>query len=334
MSKKALIFWPRLDCTFKEGPCDSSYPFNPSDLPPIRKWWHQFLLMLEQGLIATGHEIVVVHKPLWQMKPEDAIEHSPDIVYVPHRLPEHFPLPKTMNPRYYMQTVLPWLFSVSPHGWGARLEPAVRDRVLNSDRVPMADAGAIIRKCQQFGLSKFPQAKRQQYPDTNYILFVCQLPHDDTIRYFSEISVIDALARTSEIARQAGVPLVVKGHIANPASQLPLMHYAQTRGHKYILGEWNILDLMQNARAVFSVNSGTTIEAMAMGKLVYRFGDAEYNYVVPSALYETLTPEVVHTITQSDYRIDFGQAYSKWLDSWYSLCMDTSNGEGCHGLRF
>lgn len=355
---KVLIYWPRLDCTFKEGHCPSVHA-KVSELPPIRQWWHLFLTQLAQDHQSIGHEVVIIKKPLWQMKPEDADEYKPHITYVPHRLPEHFPLPEAYGARYYMQTVLPWLFSVSPNGWGARLAPEIERRInvksisnimASSDQdfsdvvetdlkfdLHAPDFGVdsvkLIRTAQALGHTKFPQVARRLFPDKDYLLFVCQLPHDDTIRYFSKISVIDALAKTSDIAREVGVPLIVKGHVANPDSQKPLLEFARSRGHQCFLNEYHILDLIEPARAVFSVNSGTTIEAMAMGKMVWRFGDAEYNYVVPSALDDDLRPNIVHFLKNQDYKIDLSVVYESWLNTWYHFCFDASNAKGPDALR-
>lgn len=333
MSKKALIFWPRLDCTFKEGPC-GSHEIPIGDLPVVRQWWHQFLSMLAGDLVAMKYEVHIIKKPLWQMKPEDADEYKPDFTYVPHRLPEHFPLPEAYGPRYYMQTVLPWLFSISPHGWGARLEPEIRGLIDRTD-LPHSDALKIIRQYQVLGFSKFPQAPSRPYPKKDYALFVCQLPHDDTIKYFSDVSVFEALERTSDLARAADVPLIVKGHIANPASQRQLLDFAKALGHTTHLDEWNIIDLMRNARAVFSVNSGTTIEAMAMGKLVFRYGEAEYNMVVPKVpqpMDGQAYQHAIHQLLRHDHTSDLSIAYKKWLDTWYKVCYDASNARGGSGL--
>lgn len=320
---KVVIIWPRMDCTFKEGPVPHADYDRRSmqGLPEIRQHWVRFLTRLEEFHFQRDDDVQIIYKPLWQVKPEDVPEC--DVVYVPHRLPETFAVPTAKRTFYYMQTVLPWLFTVSEQGWGARVKNEIYKRT--DGRV--FDTTSLLehlQKQQKQGKSKFQQPRRREFNCKGYVLFVCQLPHDDTIKYFSQVEVLDALSRTSSLCKDANVPLIVKGHIANPGSQVALREFALAAGHTWFLDDYNIFDLMQNASCVASVNSGSMIEAMIMGKNVLTFGDSEYRPVVidvSRVQTEALIDHLPKFVDRRDEMVD------DWLSRWYDFCCNTADNE-------
>ena len=107
------IYMPRLDVTFKEGPV----PETRSPIPPIREHWLKFLQELQNRHLALNHETRVLEVPLWQITPSLVADSSQmaDIIYIPHKMRENWWLDERV--RYYMQMVIPNIFSIDTHGW-------------------------------------------------------------------------------------------------------------------------------------------------------------------------------------------------------------------------
>ena len=109
------IYMPRLDVTFKEGPV----PETRSPIPPIREHWLKFLQELQNRHLALNHETRVLEVPLWQITPDVVADNSQmaDRIYIPHKMRENWWLDERVH--YYMQMVIPNIFSIDNKGWCA-----------------------------------------------------------------------------------------------------------------------------------------------------------------------------------------------------------------------
>jgi hypothetical protein len=113
------IYIPRLDVMFKRGPV----PEQRGSIAPIRMHWDRFIRHLARLWSTSGHSVKIIEHPLWQITPE-LVEYdskSADLIYIPHKSVDNWLTSDNMQYkiRYYMQMVIPEIFSIDPVGWCA-----------------------------------------------------------------------------------------------------------------------------------------------------------------------------------------------------------------------
>jgi len=284
--EKVLIFKPRLDIMFKKGPV----PKERGSIEPIRMHWKRFVDKLASIEEEKGNIVKVLELPNWQFTPELVVTMKPDKVYIPHKQSHQFPVDKKYNPQYYMQMVFPWLFQIDPKGWGP-----------DASVWPIQPEDSHVERFMELqerlnkGESKFPQPKMDGYNGPNtfehkgYVFFPCQIPHDETIRFHSDVSVAQALQCTIDFCESRGLELIIKGHPVNPGSMKELREI----GKGYLWADnVNINDLIANSAMVCMVNSGVGMEAILHSKPVCAYGRADYSAVV----YDCSNLDTAHNI--------------------------------------
>lgn len=274
---RALIARPRLDCSFKKGavPATEGPPLN-----NVLALFGTFLDNLETHFQSQGWEVVNDKRPLWQFE-LDEIQRSArtfDLVLFPHKLAKQFPIGP--NALYYKTTPIPEFLTVDHQGWGASLSflPA------KPEASPQAEA--FYDELQQrvtTNQSVFAQPAQAALPDSDYLLFVCQVPHDETIIFHSDVKVEEALAAVIAYANAKGEKLIVKGHPANRKAMAQFKAMTEESKTGIWVDDVSIHSCLAGARRVFMVNSGVGIEAMLHGKTVTHFGRAEYSNIYPKA---------------------------------------------------
>jgi hypothetical protein len=307
---------PRLDVNFKYNPAIQKIPKEVGPTPVGRQPWNDFINCVEKMYVQKGYEFEKVEMALWQFNTKMIKNYSADYVFIPHK--EHHNLGvKEMIPQYYMQTTFPWIFTVDTKGWagGASVYPydslmpdttdskvfnSLRDRALNNK-------------------SKFeqPDYKQVNLPD-DYVLFACQIPHDETIKYHSKVGVGKALIYTCEATKKLGIPLVVKGHPMNPDSMIGLKNSLKSYTHVTWLEKVSIHQLIEKSKCVVVVNSGVGMEALLHKKPVVTFGQAEYDCVTNHATKETIEQVLTNLVYDEDRVIRF-------FDGWYHWAYDTTD---------
>ena len=321
--RKVTILFPRLDVTFKEGPV----PEGRGEIPPIRIHWQNFKdKLLQHHMLKAGDKVSFIEKPLWQFTPEFVESLDADIVYVPHKSTDTF-LVSGKEVRYYMQSVFPFQFYIDSKGFagGASRYPFDFD----ADReIPPGSFYAQMQVRALTGESKFaqpPMGKITVESEGPYVLFPCQIPHDETIKYHSDISVLDSLMATCEATKKLNMPLVVKGHPVNPGSMAPLYHAVKQYDHVHWVDDVSIHDLIPNAHAVVVVNSGTGMEAMLHKRPVITFGRCEYDCVSNKATADNIV-DVLRSPVFNEKEV------RAFFESWYEWTYDTRNGNSFNGL--
>ena len=322
--RKVIILFPRLDVTFKEGPV----PEGRGEIPPIRIHWLNLANRLLQYHRSKGDDVQSIEKPLWQFTPEfvESLGADIDIVYIPHKSTDTFPV-SGKEVRYYMQSVFPFQFYIDSKGFagGASRYPFDFD----ADReIPHGSFYAQMQARAFSGESKFaqpPMGKITVESDGPYVLFPCQIPHDETIKYHSDISVLDALMATCEATKKLNMPLVVKGHPVNPGSMAPLYQAVKQYDHVHWVDDVSIHDLIPKAHAVVVVNSGTGMEAMLHKRPVITFGRCEYDCVSNKATADNIV-DVLRSPVFNEKEV------RAFFESWYEWTYDTRNGNSFNGL--
>ena len=286
---RMAIYLPRLDLPWKRSgmPADGPPPVSP-DVVELRLWWKRFAMSLAHHLTRRGAHVSLVEIPAWEITPERVDEGEYDFAFIPHRC--HLDFERRHTPvMFYMQEYFRPVFVADEKGWSA----ASSVYPVQSDALPPAVLGAWddyrARLAKQTLDSKFGQNPgcsldllrgRGDVPGRGYAFFPLQIPHDQSIRYFSDVEQLDALDAVVAWSEQVGIPLVVKPHPANRKSS---MEYRQRFGNRVWWSEAHVHDLIQHSIGVITVNSGVGFEALLFGKPIVAFGRAEYDAVVQAA---------------------------------------------------
>ena len=312
---KVAIFKPRLDCMFKKG----HVPEVKGPTPPHRMPFENFVEKVYGEHLYRGDAVKIIEKPLWQRSPKDVEEVGADISYIPHKEKHNFNCGDN-KVLYYMQMVIPEYFSVNKTGWLAGATYAPLDPKDGDENDEYFDK---LAKRSVNNMSKFDQPKRQwdNFPHRDYILFPCQLPHDETIKWHSKISVEQALNAVITYCEQTDTKLIVKGHPVNTASMEPLkLLTVSSSVTEYIL-EGSIFDFIEHAKTVCVVNSGTGFESILMKKPVVMFGDAEYDNVVNKANLDNYMEVIKNaSFDETQYR----KLVSRWCNVMYNSTDEVS----------
>ena len=118
-----------------------------------------------------------------------------------------------------------------------------------------------------------PVGVSELLPET-YFLVTLQIP-TDVVMQLKAIETEEMLERVIAVGRQLNVPVIVKRHPKDKTEQTDKM--LRQFKKDIILTEGNIMTLIDNAAAVFTINSGTGFEALLKLKKVFTFGMTDYN---------------------------------------------------------
>jgi hypothetical protein len=314
--RKIVILFPRLDVAFKEG----HVPEARGPIVPIRLHWQAMGNMLLNHHRIKGDDVRFIEKPLWQFTTEFAESLEADIIYVPHKSTDTFPV-NNKEVRYYMQSVFPWQFYIDSKGFagGASRYPFVSDLIGGNFYDLMASRAKM-------GESKFEQpAKKNISLPADFVFFPCQIPHDETIKYHSDVTVEQALEATCIATQELNIPLYVKGHPVNPMSMVNLMAIATKYRHTRWVEDVNIHDMILHARAVVVVNSGTGMETLLHKRPIVTFGRCEYDCVSNKAT----TDNIVEILRNPVFNEKEVRAF---FASWYEWTYDTRSSKSFEHL--
>jgi len=309
VNRKVFLARPRLDCSFKPGPVPAEKGAPQTD---ILRDFGKFI----DGVISyhrnNGDAVISETRALWQFSLEEMqhVASQHDIVYFPHRVQQQFPIGP--NALFYKNAALLDHFTIDPAGWGASLSFLPPEPVPGGRRVDIAALRAPLASNR----SIFEQPSPAAAPiDAPYLLFLCQLPHDETIKLHSDVTVEQALDAVIRYAERAGARLIVKGHPANPRSMAPLQQRTEASDAALWVDDQSIHSCLKGAERVFLVNSGAGIETILHDRTLLRFGRAEYDSVVPLV---APTPEAI--AGAADYRHD-SRAYENFITTFAQNCV-------------
>jgi capsule polysaccharide modification protein KpsS len=223
--------------------------------------------------------------------------------------------------------VFPWQFYIDSKGFagGASRYPFDFDR---GREIPPGSFYAQMQARAVTGESKFEQPPISEITiksDAPYVLFLCQIPHDETIKYHSDVRVWDALKYTLEATKELNMPLVVKGHPVNPGSMAPLHSLCMLYKHVYWFDKINIHDLIPKAHAVVVVNSGTGMETLLHKRPIVTFGRCEYDCVSNKATADNIV-DILRSPVFNEKEV------RAFFESWYEWTYDTRSGKSFENL--
>lgn len=304
---RVALYIPRLDLPWKRGA--TSIPVPPvlaDDVIDLRLHWKAFALRLANAIERAGVPVDVIEVPAWEIDRKKIDEGCSALALVPHRC--HLDFERGTTPvMFYMQEFFRWVFVVNENGWSAASSayPVSFESLLASNeggydryRSRLLD-GSIGSK-----FSQIESKSKKELLDTGlipaslnsygaktvnvrpYIFFPLQIPTDQSIKYFSNISEFEVIEAIVNWARKLGVAIVMKPHPANKKSMVPFEKYVDDITVFY--SNANIHDLIEHSVAVYTINSGVGFEALLQTKPVVTFGRVEYDCVTFNATRDNL----------------------------------------------
>lgn len=276
---EAIILFPAQDISTKDKKADQSFKQRCDRL--TRKgqmaWRHMArLLMLDEWSKGRAARIATV--PQWQidanlLKRFDFAER----LYVPHRVRAQTPHPKAV---YYMQELIPCLFTCDRDGWGGSSTLYGNTDFLTSPIDPRLEDFIATIKDQK--VTKAPQKPASSALPTGYDLLVpLQVPGDDALILHSDIRQEEFVDRLAKFAEAENLVVAFRQHPFDKSGLVEKLKqkYSSARV-KFLPRTGHIHDYIKQARAVAVINSGVGFEAMFFQKPVITFGKAIYNPAV------------------------------------------------------
>jgi hypothetical protein len=270
---KQVVMKPRLDTSFKK----TGLFVRGKMTHKIRKYWEMFAEKIKSE---HPEQTLIIECPRWMFTANIQKYFSMDVkFYVPHVEKHNFN--GNRNTLYYMQTVFPWRFTVDPQGWGG----GAKFLETYNPNAPFDDK--LFNQLREYALnggSKFDQPNQTMEVEGEYIFVPLQLPHDEAIKWHSNISCeqfVDALCSWTK-QNEYAPKIIFKGHPANITSMQPLADIIKRHASDkcVYVTDVNLHKMIEKATAVYIINSGTGQEAMLHGKPVAAFGRCEYEGAV------------------------------------------------------
>ena len=308
-----VLLKPRLDIPFKKFGVERR---SDAPLQEVRTHWEAFANKVDTDL--------VIEMPKWMFNSTIESMLNPEAkILVPHAEKQHWG-GDHKGTSFYMQTVFPWLFTIDKLGWSGGL--SVLDTYNSLDEYDETCYNKL-RDYIKAGGSKFAQPDRSVEVEEPYIFVPLQLPHDETIKYHSDISVEEYVEKLCKWAdSDPSNPIVVfKGHPINIKSMVPLKKiirkYKRVQYHLDI----SIHKMIEAAEATYVINSGTGQEAMLHDASVVCFGRCEYEAAVINGDLDDL--DKTWQEVKDDDKEKRKQLYRSWY-YWYSTIVFDTCDEG------
>lgn len=322
---RVALYIPRLDMPWKQGGAVAAVPpVLADDALDIRLHWKAFAVRLANAIERAGLEVDVIELPAWKIERKTLEASGAALALVPHRCKLDFDDGETPV-FFYMQEFFRWVFVLNRDGWSA----ASSVYPVDMSQLPevVAEAGgdsfdAYRHRLQAGELdSKFAQPARRNkkqlldggfVPSCKgflgerdirpYIFFPLQVPHDQSIRYFSDISEWEVVEAVISWARDHDVAVVMKPHPANRKSMIPFEGLVD--GETIFWSDAHVYDLIKHATSIYTINSGVGFEALLHIKPVITFGRVEYDCVSFNATINNLDDAWVYSIKSNEIELE------------------------------
>lgn len=305
---KVAVFMPRLDLPFKREGLGKNGVAPPltADVVSLRLWWMRFALELVAALIRHGLDARLVELPAWKISPESIDNECVQLAFVPHRCKIDFLGAKTPV-WFYMQEYFRSVFVLDPEGWSASSSvypvdwnklPAATLGVWQKYRSAFLEGSLESKFNQEPSASRGKLERAGHLPEGRYIFFPLQVPHDQSLRYFSDIDEMEAVTAVHALCRSRNRKLVLKEHPANRPSMKPfreqfcdsIVHW--TEGHVH--------DVLLHAEAVVTLNSGVGFEAILANKPLVTLARSEYDVVAYKATPASLEASYAEAVAEDE----------------------------------
>lgn len=268
-------------------------PLLQGSMGALRHSWQNCFNHIREALGRRGHTALAITIPGSDITSALANASDADVVIMPHR--QHFQCRDLEIPALYlMQIAHRWLFTVDTKGWGAGADAYPYDG-FDDTFVDDTVFNQYQRWISENNDSKFDQPDRRSrddliadgtLPEGNYVFFPCQIPDDEVVRFFCDVSEEDVISALASWADKTGVKILFKAHPFAPQTSETFKAIAQGENIQWV--DASIHDLIEHCEAVYTLNSGVGHEGILHGKPVVMFGRSEYDQLAIRASVEDL----------------------------------------------
>ncbi len=304
-SQSVHLFLPRLDLPWKRGhSVHNEVPLLSDDVLELRLYWKKFAIRLANVIEKAGIPVKIIELPAWEINRKTVEASGAKLALIPHRCYLDFhdgPTPVL----FFMQEYFRSVFVLDPKGWSAASSQypfnlEMMDDVTSQSfdiyqkRLKSGELGSKFAQTSHKGLNKllsqgdipssrtwFRSRKKQAY-----IFFPLQIPHDQSIRYFSDIAELPVVEALVKWAKANNIAVVLKPHPANRKAMKQFEKFVD--GQIVFWSDAHVYELIRHSTAVYTINSGVGFEALLQSKPVVTFGRAEYDCVTFQATTDRL----------------------------------------------
>ncbi len=270
-----VVLAPRQDLGTKTKLADNNIKTRVKRLArPGRIYWRHAPRLIAAMLQRDGRQVRILPVGQWDIGPELLDRLAPADVFVPHTLRAQFDHPRA---RYYMQELLPSLFTQDSDGWG----PSARwsgSRAFETVPVDRRFAG-FAQALRDGRITKAPQ-KDGGAPPAFDVLAPLQVPGDDALIHHSDTTLEAYVTALVAFGQTTGTRVLFKRHPYDRSGFFREMRKAHSSATAIFVETGHVHDLIGSAKAVVVINSGVGFEAMLYGKPVLSFGRAAYDAAV------------------------------------------------------
>ncbi|MTI16485.1 hypothetical protein E1162_04435 [Rhodobacteraceae bacterium RKSG542] len=269
------VLFPRQDLGTKAPLQDNSYEMRVRRLSKAgRQHWFNMARVLYQQAINDGLNPRILPISQWEISAKLlASLGNAKRIYVSHMLREQLNHPAAV---FYMQEMLPSVFTVGKNGWGSKGDGYGSTQFLNEPAEERLEqfktefsAGRITKAPQNGGASGQPMECD--------VLAPLQVPEDEALT-FHGICTLDTYVETlAEYAVRTGKTVCFRKHPLDRTAYFDQVkaRYSKDRNIRFSK-KGHIHDAIRGAKSVAVINSGVGFEAMLLGKPVVCFGRAIY----------------------------------------------------------
>ncbi|TDW16555.1 glycosyl transferase family 29 (putative sialyltransferase) [Rhizobium azibense] len=274
---EAIVLFPKQDLGTKKNLENNTFKRRVERLvrPGRMAWRHMARLLVELSW-EKGSPARLVPLPQWKITTETLQRYSfARSIFIPHQISTQMPHP---NAHYYMQELIPALFTVDRNGWGGASSLYSSQAFRHAEVDPrLAD---FIHSVQKNRVTKAPQKVHSEEVVDFDILAPLQVPGDDALLYHSDVSIEQFVESLSNFAELSDVKVMFRPH---PFDKTDLFEVLQKKfASKLVIfsRKGHIHDCLMKAKCVAVINSGVGFEAMLFNKPVITFGRAIYDSAV------------------------------------------------------
>lgn|GEM_PF-5362435 len=308
-----VIYYPKQDLGTKASLKNNHFKLRLSRLSrPGRIYWRFMARFLAEATWRNGRNARIVALPQWEISSTELkdLDDCVQQIHLPHLIRKQLDHPKA---RYYMQELLPDLFTSDDQGWGAASRAFGRLDYLSHNPDDRLDD--FLHSVRASRTTKAPQGKDDsgELPVFD-ILVPLQVPGDDALIYHADIGLEEFVATLAEFASRARVKILFRKH---PYDETEFYSRMKGRyGSEYAIfdSRGHIHDVLQLASAVAVINSGVGFEAMIYDKPLLSFGRAVYDVAVGHVTKATI--DEVYSNLMNEDPASRSERYRRFI-SWY-----------------
>ncbi|MBW6423549.1 glycosyltransferase family 29 protein [Rhizobium sp. XQZ8] len=307
-----IVLYPKQDLGTKASLKNNQFKMRVARLSRKgRIYWRFMGRLLAELAWQKGYNARIVALPQWEITERELENYNnADVIYLPHLMRKQIDHPKA---RYYMQELLPSLFTVDTNGWGAASD--AYDNNAFNNHVVDDRLTRFVADVKTSRTTKAPQNNLANgaLPEFD-VLVPLQVPGDDALIYHADITLPEFVKTLADFANRSKVKVLFRKHPYDETGFYEGMRETFSSPYAIFDSRGHIHDVLEAASAVAVINSGVGFEAMIYGKPLLSFGRAVYDLAVAKVDPHNID-EMFASLMQEDAAAR-EERYRKFI-SWY-----------------